>query len=178
MSASRYQETQKIEFATAEGFFSLYNVRYQTTYAITCVAGDGEVPDVLAKDNAGKSFNLEITLTEDRPFDIKAMLGRSEHRSIQALKSHLEAVREGREKLRMTSLSNDALPMLLNRMDKKLVKHYGPNTALVIRDTSPLWNWEAALSSIRGHLLNRQIPFDLGIWLLSLDKASLLKIHP
>jgi hypothetical protein len=177
MEHTQHNETQQIELATAAAFFSLYNAQHQTTYAITGVAGDGEVPDVFANDDTGKQFNLEVTLTEDRPRALEAILGRSDSLSIGALKRHLDAVRAGTEKPRVNSLFDNALPMLLRRIDKKLRKRYGASTALVVRDTSPLWDWEPALPLIHQHFRGQTIPFDLGIWLLAFDKASILQLH-
>lgn len=177
MSTSNYNTTQKIELATAEGFFAFYNAEHKTSYAVVRVAGDGEVPDVFARDETGTEFNLEITLTEDRPGDIAAALGRSDARSIDSLKQHLAAVRAGTEQPSITSLQDNALPVLLQRIDKKLIKRYGQNTALVIRDSSPLWDWDQVLPAIHVHLTGKTIPFDLGIWLLALDKKSVVQIY-
>ena len=177
MNTPQHSEKQKIELATAEGFFSLYNTQHNASYTVTHVAGDGEVPDVFAKDNAGNVFNLEITLTEDRIGDVAARLGRNDSRSLEELKRHLKAVRIGKERLRNTSLQGNALPVLLQRIDKKLIKRYGRNTALVIRDTSPLWDWEQVLPAIQGHLKSKTVPFDLGIWLLAFDKKSVVQIY-
>ena len=119
-----------------------------------------------------------ITLTENRSGDIAALLGRSDNRSIDALKRHFEAVRTGKERVQITSLPDNALPVLLQRIDKKLVKRYGRNTALVVRDTFNLWDWEQVLPSIRQHLNGKTIPFDLGIWLLAGNKISLIHYAP
>lgn len=170
-------ETQKIEFATAEGFFALYNARHQSSFAVTRIAGHGEVPDVFAKDDDGNEFNLEITLTEDRPGNIAAALGRSDALSIDSLKRHVEAVRAGKEQPRITSLQDNALPMLLQRIDKKLNMRYGRNTALVIRSTCIQWDWEQALPTIQAYLNGKTIPFDLGIWLLAFNKESVVQVY-
>jgi len=177
MNTSDYNEKQQIELATAEGFFALYNAQFQTSYTVTHIAGDGEAPDVLAENEAGQEFNLEITLTENRPGDIAATLGRSDNRSIDALKRHLEAVRTGKERPQITSLPDNALSVLLQRIDKKLIKRYGRNTALIVRDTSILWDWEQVLPSIQQHLDGKTIPFDLGIWLLAFNKTSLIQVY-
>lgn len=177
MNTSQRNETQKTELATAHGFFALYNAKHNSSYAVTRIAGPGEVPDVLAKDSAGNEFNLEITLTEDRPGDITAILGRSNAHSVESLRRHLGAVREGSEQLQITSLHDNALPVLLQRIDNKLTKCYGRKTALVIRDTSPLWDWTQVLPTIQEHLKSKAVPFDLGIWLLSLDKTSVIQIY-
>ena len=177
MNTAQYNEKQQIELATAEGFFALYNAQFQTAYVVTHIAGDRETPDVQAKNETGKKFNLEITLTENRPVDIATLLGRSDKCSIDALKQRLEAVRRGKESMQILSLPENALPVLLKRINNKLVKRYGPNTALVVRDTSNLWDWEQVLPSVRQHLNGKTIPFDLGIWLLTGNKTSLIQIY-
>ena len=75
-------EKTDIEWATGEAFISLYNARFATTY----LAQPSEAPDIHCVDQKGNRLNLEITMTEDRPGDIKALLGRSEDRSLGALK--------------------------------------------------------------------------------------------
>jgi hypothetical protein len=178
LNSASYNEKQKIELATAEKFFSIYNTEHNSRYAITRIAGNREVPDVLAKDENGNQFNLEVTLTEDRPDDIRALLGRGDDRSLETLKRHLEAVRKGLEQPRITSLRSNALPNLLQRIDKKLSKCYGSNTALVVRDTSPLWDWDQVLPDIKNHLKSKSNPFDLGIWLLITTRNQLFRITP
>lgn len=73
-------------------------------------------------------FDFEITLTEDRPNDIKAALGRSDHRSPEIFH---------KEHPRASSLQGNVVCMITSRISAKLKKDYGPNTALVIRDSSP-----------------------------------------
>ena len=172
----QYSEKQKIENATADSFFSIYNTENKTSYSVIRIAGDGEVPDVFAKDDEGREFNIEVTLTEDAPGNIVCSLGKNDTHSLAALKSHLQAVRAGKEKLRANSLEYNALPMLLQRIDKKLIKRYGPNTALVVRDTSNLRDWEFVCPEINKYLNCKIIPFDLGIWILYLNKTKIMKI--
>jgi hypothetical protein len=173
-----HDETQRIELATGQSFFTLYNSEYGTSYRIDRIAGEGEAPDVFATDIEGRKFNLEITLTEDRPGDIATVLGRGKQDSSANLKRHLQAVRESKETLQINSLHENALPILLSRISKKLQKDYGPGTALVVRDTSPLWDWEQVLPIIREHLRGKAKMFDLGIWLLSFDKTSITQLYP
>ena len=172
MNISEFSETQRIEFATATGFFDLYNASEGTHYQITHVAEPGEVPDILARDSSGNEFNIEITLTEDYPGDIPNALSRNDNRSVENLIRHLDAVRTGKERLRVTSLEGTALLMLMGRIEKKLIKRYGRRTALLIRDTSPLWDWEPMVSGVTELLEDRTVPFDLGVWILSSDMKS------
>jgi|GEM_PF-1109975 len=176
MNTPLHTETQRIELASANAFFALYNARYSTAYYVTRIAGDGDVPDVYAKNALGSEFNLEITLTEDHDGEIRALLGRGDHLSPGSLKHHLASVRAGKVSLEARSLQHNALPTLLARIGKKLTKRYGPNTALVVRDTSPLWDWSQVVPAIQEHLSLTVVPFDRGIWLLSLDKSTLTQL--
>jgi hypothetical protein len=176
MNTSEYSETQKIELATAEAFFGLYNTKHGTTYSVDRVAGPREVPDIFASDSDGREFNLEITLTEDRPGNIAALLGRSGSLSIEKMKRENEAVRAGKAQPRINSLQGNVLPVLLDRTGKKLTKRYGTNTALVVRDTS-FWEWEFVIPSIQAHLNSKVVPFDLGIWLLTAEKTAVFQLY-
>ncbi len=86
-------EKEAIEKATADAFIKLYNLEMATSYSI---AEHSDFPDIRCKDKDGNKFNFEITLTEDRPKDIQAALGRSEHRSVESLKKHLAEVKAGK----------------------------------------------------------------------------------
>lgn len=176
MNTSEYSETQKIELATAEAFFRLYNAQHATTYSVNRVAGPREVPDIFASDSGGREFNLEITLTEDGPGNIAALLGRSDSLSIEKLKQENESVRAGNAQPRINSLQGNAFPVLLGRISKKLTKRYGAHTALVVRDTS-FWDWELVIPSIQAHLNSKAVPFDLGIWLLTAEKTTIFQLH-
>lgn len=88
-------EKKAIEKATAEGFLKLFNGHFRTDFAIVEL---GDAPDVRCRDSRSNELNLEITLTEDRARDIQAALGRSNHKSIEALMLHNEknSSREGK----------------------------------------------------------------------------------
>ena len=61
--------------------------------------------------------------------------------------------------------------MVVKRIEKKLSKRYGPNTALVVRDTSGVdWDWDLVGDAIKDRLKSVQNPFDTGIWILSSAK--------
>src|SRR6267143_802335 len=117
------EEKVAIERATAEGFLSLYNKERGSTLKIIRMAN---APDVICQDDQGKTLNLEITLTEDRPGDILARLGRSEQRSPQALREHLQRVREGKANPleRTSSLSGNVSAAIVSRILPKLQKRY------------------------------------------------------
>lgn len=167
-------EKQLIERYTADGFLELYNRRYGESYSIACHA---DAPDIRCRNEGGKFLNLEITLTEDRPRDIAATLGRSSHRDIGL---HLVNARSTTPELALppaSSLAGNVSDRLLSRIGAKLDRDYGPRVALVIRDTSPLdWEWDFVLDDVRSQLALHDSPFDMGIWLLNLSKTRLYEI--
>ena len=86
-------EKEAIERATAEGFLRLYNQAMAESYRI---AEHRDAPDFLCRNNENRILNLEITTTENRPMDIASLLGRSNHRSVEALRRNNEEVKAGR----------------------------------------------------------------------------------
>jgi len=170
-SALFMNEKEKIEKATADAFIYLYNIEMGTSFFITSYS---DAPDIRCEDSMGNSFNFEITLTEDRKGDIKCLLGRSDHRSVNAI----DARGCTGSSLGMAScLQGNVIDMLICRMQKKLEKDYGVNVALVIRDTSPVcWDWELSLDDIRRMLDSQKISYDKGIWLLSFSKDRIYRV--
>jgi hypothetical protein len=174
-----FSEKQKIELATAERFLEHYNVLHGTKLVIYRVAHDGEVPDVLAQDASGLHLGIEVTITEDRPKDIASALGRSDHKSGEALRAHLARVQAGQEELRFNTLTGNVLDTLIKRIKAKLLKRYGPNTALVVRDISPIpWLWDQINPQILARLKGIPIPFDRGIWLVDRDRTIVFNLYP
>lgn len=138
-----------------------------------------DAPDIRCQDPNGNTFNFEITLTEDKSKDIQANLGRSEHRSINSLKRHLEDVKAGKADPleRVSCLQGNVTDMIVSRIAPKLNKDYGSNTALVIRDTSPVgWDWDMVVDQIKSGLNLKRNPFDKGIWILNYSKDTIYKI--
>ena len=169
-------EKEAIERHTAEGFLSLYNAQTNSSYEIVT---HSDAPDFFCRDKTGCELKLEIPLTENRSGDIKAALGRSNARNLDALKRHNEAVRKGKAKASQWSscLQGEVLDMIVSRIQNKLYKDYGPNTALVVRDTCPLsWNWNMVLKSIRASLDLKHNPFDKGIWIISNSKDEIFRV--
>ncbi|MCK4849952.1 MAG: hypothetical protein KAT11_01310 [Phycisphaerae bacterium] len=169
-------EKEAIERATAGGFLKLYNAQMDSSYEIV---EHSDAPEFICLDRSARELRLEITLTEDRPGDIQAALGRSDARDLESLKRHLEAVRQGEESIfdRVSCLQGNVLEMIKERIRKKLDKDYGPNTALVIRDTSPLdWDWSHVSEQIRMFLDSKRNPYDKGIWIISSDKDRIFQV--
>ncbi|HSW65482.1 MAG TPA: hypothetical protein VLH56_19555 [Dissulfurispiraceae bacterium] len=169
-------EKEAIEKATADAFIDLYNREMGTSFSI---AEYSDAPDIRCKDPKGNVFNFEITLTEDRPKDIQAALGRSNHRSIEALRQHLDDVRAGKANPleRTTCLQGNVTDMIVTRILPKLQKDYGSNVALVIRDSSPVcWDWDLVVDQIKDMLNLQRNPFDKGIWIISFRKDRIFQL--
>jgi len=105
-------EKLAIEKGTAEGFLALYNQHFSTDFQIVEMS---DAPDARCVDSMGNTLNLEITTTEDRPGDIKALLGRSSSRSLEALRAHLDRVARGNELPQFSSLSDEVSDNLVER---------------------------------------------------------------
>ncbi len=161
-------EKEAIEFETAKQFINLYNSQMGTSFSIV---KHSDAPDFHCQDKEGNELKLEITLTEDRPGDIQALLGRSDARSPEAMKKHNEAVERGEASIfeSVSCLQGNVFQIAKNRIQPKIDKmRYGSNTALVVRDVSPLgWSWETVLDDLASSLDLRNNPFDKGIWLIT-----------
>jgi hypothetical protein len=169
-------ETEAIEKATADAFIELYNSNMGSSFFIVDYS---DAPDIRCKDSDGNTFNFEITLTEDRPKDIQASIGRSNHRSIEALQQHLadDRARKASPLERVSCLQGNVLTMIVNRIQKKLQKDYGPSVALVIRDSSPVcWDWDLVVDQINRMLNLQRNPFDKGIWIISFGKDKIYRV--
>ena len=172
-------EKKAIERATAEAFIQHYNTIEGTFYQII---EHSDHPDFRCKDDSGQELLLEVTLTEDRPQDIAAALGRSNHRSVEALRNHLLKVRRGEANPLGFAISlADVSRILVTRILKKKDKAYGSNTALVVRDASPLdWPWDQVIDEIKNklepHREDLKKHFDKGIWIVSYGKDKLFKL--
>lgn len=168
------RETEKIEKGTAEGFLALYNQHFGTDFETVEVS---DAPDVRCADSHGNRLNIEVTATEDRPGDIQALLQRSQSRSPEALQAHLDRVARGEEPLEFSSLSDEVLDHLVERIQHKMKKDYGQDVALVVRDTSGVdWEWNEVAPAIAARIDSRHNPFQRGIWVLSRTKDRLFKI--
>jgi hypothetical protein len=169
-------EKEAIERATAEAFIDHYNDMHATSFRII---EHGDAPDIITHDKLGNRLQLEIVMTEDRVGDIKAMLGRSDVRSIESLKRHVELVRQGKAEpmQRASSLGGNVTESLKERLHAKMARRYGPNTALVIRDTSGVdWDWDVMVGDLKASFGDQLNPFDRGIWLLNRSKDRLFQL--
>lgn len=170
------KEKEAIEKETADAFIKLYNSKTGSSFSIIEYS---DAPDIRCKDSDGNELNFEITLTENRPKDIQAVLGRSDHKNLVSLKKHLEEVKAGKANAleRSSGLDGNVTVMIVSRIQPKLNKDYGPNTALVIRDASRLdWEWDEVRDQIEAMLSLKRNPFDKGIWLISNSKDRLFKL--
>lgn len=149
---------KQIEKATAERFLAVFNRRFGTAFRVTQLA---ETPDVRCQDSStGKRLYLEVTLLEDWEGDIQSILSGDEQTVMSPI----------------ISFEEDALPRLKKRLNKKLLASYGPDTALVIRQVSPLWSatdWRRYVRLIGDEVLEgREKNYGAGIWLLCNDTTS------
>lgn len=163
-------EKEVIEKATADAFIELYNSEMGISFSIVEYS---DAPDIRCQDSKGNKFNFEITLTEDRPKDIQANLGRSDHRSLEALKEHLADVKAEKANPldKASCLKGNVTEMIVSRIQPKLKKDYGANVALIIRDASPVgWDWDMLIDQIKSHLCLERNPFDKGIWIITYQK--------
>lgn len=170
-------EKELIERNTADGFLKLYNAKMNSSYEII---EHSDAPDFLCRDKDGEELKLEITLTEDQPGDIQALLSRSEKRSAEELERHLEAHERGEESIfesGVSCLNDNVSQMVALRIQPKLSKDYGTNAALVVRDSSPLdWDWNLVADQVNIMLNLKRNPFDKGIWIISYSKDKIFKI--
>jgi hypothetical protein len=169
-------EKESIEKATADAFIKPYNSEMGTYFAIVAYS---DAPDIRCKDVAGNTFNFEITLTEDRPKDIQAALGRSNHKSMESLRKLLADAKTGKANLleRVSCLQGNVAAMIVSRIQTKLKKDYGPNAALIIRDVSPVcWDWDMVLDQIKSMINLNRNPFDKGIRIISFSKDRIFRI--
>lgn len=169
-------EKRDIEVGTADGFVRLYNAEKGASLR---VVRHGDSPDVECEDNNGRKLNIEITLTEDRSRDIQALLGRSDYRSPEALRKHLEDVHAGRADPldRVSALNGNVASSLALRLRSKFLKRYGTHTALVIGDSSGVdWDWYLELPNLRQELASEVNPFDEGVWIINRTKDRLFRL--
>ncbi|MCW5625396.1 MAG: hypothetical protein KIT73_11825 [Burkholderiales bacterium] len=166
-------EKEQIERAAVTAFLELYNREFGRDFSVTKYS---DSPDCLCEDSAGEQMSIEVTTTEDQPGDTMATLGRSQHRSLDALREHLADIRAGRALPRINSL-NLAAGTLANRIEQKWLKRYGKNTLLLVQDTSGVdWNWELAISDLQKLFAPKLTPFDLGVWLLPRARQRLFRV--
>lgn len=167
-------EKEKIERATADVFINLYNRQLGSSFRVVEYS---DAPDIRCIDEAGNKLNFEITLTEDKPRDIAALLGRSDHKSIESERERLNSVRAGTAKPSINCLSGNVVDSLLGKIYPKLYRDYGKNVALVVRDTSAVgWDWELVMPLIKNSLSQCKTPFDQGIWLLNFSKDRIYRL--
>ncbi len=155
-------EKQKIELATAKIFLSLYNQEKGTAFE---VLKPGDAPDILCQDiNTGAELGLEITLLEDLPGEIQHMLGRGRQPNSPTTGTSVR------------SFYDDVEPQLTRALEEKLLSAYGPSTALVIRQTAPIWGpneWQTIVERVRKDTFRgRERNFGAGVWLICVDSST------
>lgn len=159
-------QNQKIEHATAAGFLQLYNQEKGTDFEISHhLSLDNKTPDFKCRNSSNQVLFLEVTLTQDRPDDIPALLGRKQHLSVEYSRT------------RPARSINEAKYSLIETIRKKSFKNYGENTYLLIRDTSPVdWSWEYEIADIEKEIKDIPLFFNKDIWMLNFFKTKIYKI--
>ena len=151
---------QRIEKATVDAFVPLFNISQGQDYAVLQY---GDAPDAKCRNSSGQVMQVEVTLTEDNPGDLAWSLGKTENRPPRYWFGNC--------------LQRNVLNQLLGRLDDKILKRYGKDTALVIRDSSGVdWDWEYVAEEIRSALRPRFNPYDMGIWILNRTKSRLFRL--
>ena len=155
-------EKKQIEEATANLFLKLYNKRFDATFEIDQL---GDTPDVVCSEpSTGRILNLEISLIEDLPGDIPYALGKGPKPLSPTTGSTV------------VSFTDDSVEQLRNSLEKKLLSSYGADTALVLRQVSPLWEpkeWALVAESFRQSVLQgRESNFGAGVWIICTDNSS------
>ena len=150
-------EKQRIEKACANVFLNLLNRQFGTEYKIFKL---GDSPDVNCLDsNTNLSLSLEITLLEDITGEIAYLLGRRNKTLVSPVTG-----------LPCTSFSDDSGPKLEQRLAEKSNIDYGPRTALVIKQISPLWfatDWGNYKRTMDMSILDKaKEHFEAGIWII------------
>ena len=153
---------QKIEKASADIILNSYNKRFGTNFEIIKLQ---DAPDIFCTDPiTHEDLYLEITLQEDLAGEIKAIL--------EANKEPVtDLVSFG-----VRSFLDDVVPLVIERIKEKNKSFYGEKTALVIRQTSILWEaleWEVVKVRIIhevGTITNKN--YGMGIWIICKDNSS------
>ena len=159
---------QRIEYWRAKDFLVKYNQQQDSSFKIKELS---DSPDVVCEDENGDRLNLEITLIEDRCDDIKSLLGRSDHKN-----SKLGT------KLRLATDPIQPVKRIYKAIRNKINNHYGSNVALVICYTTLLKSeaHESDWKDLKDHRFVLDdiddIPFDKGIWVISLRGSVVFRI--
>ena len=155
-------QKQQIEKATAEIFLPIYNKMHGTNFGIVEL---GDTPDVTCQDpDSGAMLYLEIGLMEDLKGEIAEELRRGKQ---TAPSEYLMPVR---------SLYDDAVPNCRKVIEKKMQSAYGKETALVLRQVSPIWgpyDWRILANKYFSDLLpGSEAKFGAGIWVICTDNTT------
>lgn len=124
-----------------------------------------DTPDVECRDPAtARNLFLEITLIEDVPRDVRYALGRGNQPISPSTRMALR------------SFFNDSVPELVQSLEKKLLSDYGSDTALVMRQVSPLWGpneWAIAADQFREEVFRgREHNYGAGVWIICTDSST------
>lgn len=173
MTNEEPSEKEQIERGTGQIFLDLFNEQYGHHFEIVELA---DSPDVRCRDSVtGDQVLVEACVLEDLPGDAQYLLDRGPKPP-------------GQWGTGVRGFVQDAVPMLINLLRGKFRTRYGPGTALVIRQLSPLWfrtEWSNAHQDVPwGDIGYKADIFDRGIWILcrkivgGLGSYDLLRFDP
>jgi hypothetical protein len=153
---------QRIELQIAEQFILLFNRRHSTNFRVKELR---DTPDVLCVDpDTGEKLELEISIIEDLPGSIRHIL-----RKGPKPKSPTTGTT-------VVSFNDDAVKQLRNSLSKKLLSVYGANTALVLYQSSILWDnweWQTVAESFRSKVLKgKEANYGAGVWIICTDNST------
>ena len=136
-------------------FLRCYNSIRDTQFEVVSL---GDTPDVCCKDaSTNERLELEVTLLEDRSDDIKYLLGKV-------------IIPDEISPSRVIDFVEDVIPRLIERLKDKLLSSYGANTALLIRQVSPLWtsiDWRSNTQKIVSEIFTgKEANYGKGVWIL------------
>ena len=155
-------EKKLIERESAEIFLRLYNHIQAADFHVDSL---GEAPDITCVDkNADRVLYLEISLLEDLPGEVAHVLGRGPKPTSPTTGTSV------------VSLFEDVAPNFRRRLQDKLLASYGRDTALVLRQVSPLWEsleWEIMAPRFRGEILKgKERNYGAGVWVICTDAST------
>jgi hypothetical protein len=155
-------EKKEIERKTAQLFLNLFNQLHNTHFEIQELR---EIPDVQCCDTeTGKYLFLEIAMLENLPGEIAYGFGRAKKPISPTTKTDV------------VDFFADVVPQYRKCLEKKLLSTYGDNTALVLYQTSILWepsDWEIIAPGFRKEILEgKETHFYAGVWVICTNNMT------
>ena len=154
-------DKKNTELEVARKFLDLYNRQFNTHFK---VLSSSDHPDVECVDECTEAhLSLEIRLVEDLPGWMEHVLaGKPRRVSLHTATTAAE-------------WTHDVVPLLRHALKDKLLSNYGPHTALVMKDVTPLLSpsdWEFFKVHYTSDLLSgKEHNYGAGIWVICTDQS-------